>query len=231
MSTLSGTYDSNAAGLPRGRNSLSTQETREQQQRRLVKAAITVFAEKGFAAATISDIVKHARVSRQVFYALFDSKEDCFLAADQLGRQALLGNVFSGLQQTDNSDQWVRQPIRAYLKLCMDEPEFTTAWAIEFPTAGPRCLQQRHAFFAELAQLLKQGHSVIKAQQPQHWLPISDLFYQAAVGGTYETVFCCISQRRFADLAALENQLVDFIYMALGYRLQDGTAQVERAVI
>jgi AcrR family transcriptional regulator len=220
VSTLSGTYDTNAAGLPRGRTSLSAQETREQQQRRLVKAAITVFAEKGFAAATISDIVKYARVSRQVFYALFDSKEDCFLAADQLGRQALLSNVFAGLQQAGSSDQWVRQPIRAYLKLCVEEQEFTSAWAIEFPTAGARCLQQRHAFFSELAQLLKQGHSVIKAQQPQHWLPISDLFYQAAIGGAYETIFCCISQQRFADLSALENPLVDFIYTALGYRPQ-----------
>ncbi len=218
MSTLSGTYDSNAAGLPRGRTSLSPDETRNQQQRRLVKAAITVFAEKGFAAATISDIVKHARVSRQVFYALFESKEDCFLAADQLGRQALLGNVFTGFQQANSSDSWVRLPIRAYLKLCGEEQEFAKAWAIEFPTAGARCLQQRNEFFTELAQVLKQGHKAIRAQQPQHWLSIEDVFYQAAIGGAYETVFQCISQNRFEDLSGLEDSMVSFILMALGYR-------------
>ena len=52
MSTLSGAYDANAAGLPRGRTSLSPDDTRNQQQRRLVKAAVSVFASKGFAAAT-----------------------------------------------------------------------------------------------------------------------------------------------------------------------------------
>ena len=219
MSRLSGSYDANAAGLPRGRSSLSAEDTRNQQQRRLVKAAISVFAEKGFAAATISDIVKSARVSRQVFYELFDSKETCFLAADQLGRQALLKNVFTNFQEAGNSsDDWVRMPIRAYLKLCMEEKEFARAWAVEFPNAGPRCLQQRNAFFKELAQLLQQGHAAIKVQQPEHWLSIDALFYQAAVGGVYEAVFQCISQNRFDELAALEDRLVSFMLLALGYR-------------
>lgn len=219
MSTLSGAYDANAAGLPRGRTSLSPDETRNQQQRRLVKAAISVFADKGFAAATISDIVKHARVSRQVFYALFDTKEDCFLAAEALGRQALLQHVFNGFQQASPSvDNWIRQPLRAYLNLCQQEQEFTRAWAVEFPTAGMRCLQQRNNFFKELAHLLKQGHQVFTAQQPEHWLPITDSAYQAAIGGVYECIFQCISQNRFEDLNALEDPLVSFMLIALGYR-------------
>lgn len=224
MSTLSGAYDANAAGLPRGRTSLSPDDTRNQQQRRLVKAAVSVFASKGFAAATISDIVKHARVSRQVFYALFDSKEDCFLAAEQLGRQALLSNVFisfqqSGQQQTgEYSDHWIRQPLRAYLSLCQQEQEFTRAWAVEFPTAGARCLQQRNTFFRELAQLLQQAHQLIQAQQPQRWLPVTEASYQAAIGGAYECIFQCISHSRFEELNMLEDPLVSFMHMALGYR-------------
>ena len=224
MSTLSGAYDANAAGLPRGRTSLSQDETRNQQQRRLVKAAVSVFADKGFAAATISDIVKHARVSRQVFYALFDSKEDCFLAAEALGRQALLGNVFVSFQQAGQqqdgqySDHWIRQPLRAYLSLCQQEQEFTRAWAVEFPTAGVRCLQQRNAFFAELAQLLRQAHQAIKTQQPECWLPVGEASYQAAIGGAYECIFQCISQQNFEALNALEDPLVSFMHTALGYR-------------
>ena len=38
-------------------------------------------AEKGYAAATVADAVRLARVSRGTFYALFDSKEACLAAA------------------------------------------------------------------------------------------------------------------------------------------------------
>ncbi|PTQ87213.1 TetR/AcrR family transcriptional regulator [Agitococcus lubricus] len=222
MEKLSGIYDAQAVGLPRGRTSnLLSSEVREQQRRRLVKAAIHVFAEKGFVAATIADIVKGARVSRQVFYELFDSKEDCFLAADQLGRKALIETVLIDLQKTQSAladDRWLRSAVRAYLQLCTQEPEFAKAWAIEFPNAGARCLIQRNLFFTELGQRLKVMHSRIKTSQPEQWRDVPDLFYQAAIGGAYEIVFRCICQNRFEQLLALEDVLVDFINCALGYR-------------
>ncbi len=221
MTNLSGSHDVDAAGLPRGRNSLSTIEAREKQRRRLVKAATSAFANKGFAATTISDIVKHARVSRQVFYEIFESKEDCFLAADELGRQSLLNNVLTDLQRIGVvGDSWIRLPLRAYLQLCIDEPEFSKAWAVEFPNAGIRSLSRRNEFFVELGQLLQQAHQVAKKQNPQDWTVVPSLFYEAAVGGAYEIIYRCISQNRFQDLLALENTLVDFIQTAVGYRPQ-----------
>ena len=91
MEKLSGAYDTQAAGLPRGRTSLLTEETREKQRRRLVKAAISVFAEKGFAATTIADIVKTARVSKQAFYEIFENKDNYQFSAPSLSDQILLG--------------------------------------------------------------------------------------------------------------------------------------------
>ena len=40
-------------------------------------------AEKGYAATTIADIVRHARVSKRTFYEHFADKEDCLLAGYQ----------------------------------------------------------------------------------------------------------------------------------------------------
>ncbi|WP_228704200.1 TetR/AcrR family transcriptional regulator [Acinetobacter gyllenbergii] len=198
---------------------MSQDETRAKQHRRLVKAAISVFAEKGYVPTTIADIVKHARVSRQVFYTLFETKEDCFLAAEELGRQALLQNAFQYFQQVDfKNDNWIRLPLRAYLNLCMQEQEFTIAWALEFPHAGPRCLRQRNAFFSELAEMLKRGHLKIQQHQPTHWKEVPEVFYQAAIGGAYEIVYRCICEQRFADLPQLEEPLVQFIKTVLGYQ-------------
>lgn len=216
---LSGAYDTQAAGLPRGRTSLLTEETREKQQRRLVKAAISAFAEKGFTATTITDIVKRARVSKQVFYEIFENKEDCFLAADALGRKALFEQVLSDIKlESNDADQWIRSSVRAYLHLCNSEQDFTKAWAIEFPNAGNRCREQRNLFFAELGKRLKSIHTVIKKTQPDQWVAVPDLFYDAAIGGAYEIIFRYICQNKFSELLDLEDDLVNFIQFSIGYK-------------
>lgn len=216
---LSGAYDTQAAGLPRGRTSLLTEETREKQQRRLVKAAISAFAEKGFTATTITDIVKRARVSKQVFYEIFENKEDCFLAADALGRKALFEQVLSDIKlESNDADQWIRSSVRAYLHLCNSEQDFTKAWAIEFPNAGNRCREQRNLFFAELGKRLKSIHTVIKKTQPDQWVAVPDLFYDAAIGGAYEIIFRYICQNKFTELLDLEDDLINFIQFSIGYK-------------
>lgn len=224
MGKLSGAYDSNAAGLPRGRSSLAPAETREAQRRRVVRAAITAFAEQGYAATTITDIVGLARVSKQVFYDLFESKEDCFLAAEELGREAVVGGVFNLLSadapegKTTGADAWLRQPVRAYLKICAEEPQFARAWTLEFPNAGPRTLARRNAYFQELAALLRSGHQLVQAQKPKQWPAIPEPFYEAAIGGAHELIFRLVSQNRCQELPALEDTVVSFLLTVLGRR-------------
>ena len=53
---------------------------RRDQQQRLLVAAREVFAKRGFASASIDDIVSRARVSRTTFYRFFAGKEECMLA-------------------------------------------------------------------------------------------------------------------------------------------------------
>jgi AcrR family transcriptional regulator len=219
MGKLSGSHDTDAAGLPRGRSSLSPAETREAQRRRLVRAAISAFAELGYAATTIADIVNRARVSRQVFYELFETKEDCFLAAEALGREALLTGLMPSLgQNLSLGDGWLRAPVRAYLRICAEEKQFARAWTVEFPTAGPRTLARRNAFFIELAGMLRVGHGLVRAQAPETWTVIPDAFYEAAIGGAFELIFRCVSQDRYTELPALEDTIVGFMLTTLGQR-------------
>jgi len=150
---------------------------------------------------------------------MFETKEDCFLAADELGRQALLGHVLTDFQRGSIAgDLWIRLPIRAYLKLCVEEQQFAKAWVVEFPNAGARSLRRRNEFFAELGQWLKIAHERVKKEHPQHWSAVPDLFYDAAVGGVYEVVYRCISQNQFQNLQSLEDSLVSFMQRALGFQ-------------
>ena len=46
----------------------------------ILQAALTVFAEKGFAAAKLSEIARRAGVSKAALYLYFETKEDLFRA-------------------------------------------------------------------------------------------------------------------------------------------------------
>lgn len=219
MSQLSGIFAIDQAGLPRGRTALDQEQIREQQRRRIINGAISAFAQRGYAATTITDIVKNARVSRQAFYEIFSSKEECFLAAEALGRQALQVEIQAVSTPTVScADQWVRRFIRAYLALCREEPEFSRAWAVEFPSASPLTLQQRNAFFEQLARALQQGHQTLRQHQAQPAPALPALFYDLAVGGAYEMVYRRIAQQQFEQLALLEDVLVQFVLHTLGER-------------
>ena len=60
-------------------------DARGSQRARLVEGMIQAVAEKGYAAATVADAVRAARVSRGTFYAQFASKEECLLEAYRYG--------------------------------------------------------------------------------------------------------------------------------------------------
>ena len=69
-------------------------EARDGAQRaRLLEAMTLAVGEKGYAAATVADAVRGARVSRGTFYALFESKEACFLEAYRHGIDVLVARL------------------------------------------------------------------------------------------------------------------------------------------
>src|SRR5258705_7100077 len=66
---------------PRGRHRLPPEVIARSQRERLLEAAVRVVAEKGYGATTVADLTREAGISRTTFYAMFEDKEACFLAA------------------------------------------------------------------------------------------------------------------------------------------------------
>jgi AcrR family transcriptional regulator len=63
--------------LPPGRHGLPRELVRRNQRERLIAGATKAVEERGFAKATVSDIVRHAGISRKTFYEHFANKEEC----------------------------------------------------------------------------------------------------------------------------------------------------------
>ena len=76
----------NSKRLRPGRHQLSRDEVRSHQRERIFGALEAVMATQGYSSTSVADIIKSAGVSRQTFYELFTSKQDCFLASYAGGR-------------------------------------------------------------------------------------------------------------------------------------------------
>src|SRR5919206_1669524 len=89
---------------------------------RLVAGMVAAVAERGYAATTITDVVRHARVSRRTFYEHFADKESCFLAAYDAVSDAVLAGMAGAAGEADDSKERIDAAVRAYLGALAAEP-------------------------------------------------------------------------------------------------------------
>jgi AcrR family transcriptional regulator len=150
--------------LPRGTHGLDPSLVAASQRTRLLEAVGRAVAGKGYAAATIEDIVRDAGVSKKTFYEHFSDKLDCFLAAYEAASDELLAHVRAA--QKGAGDDWLastRAGIHAYLRWLAAEPELARVFLIEIAAAGPEALERRERMrdrYAEHMRELQAGNGV-----------------------------------------------------------------------
>ena len=149
------------------------------QRARLLEGMTQAVAEKGYADATVTDAVRAARVSRGTFYALFASKEACFLEAYRHGVEVLEQRIDDALRDTEGD--WrakLRAGLGAYLACLADEPAFMRTWMIEIHAAGPAAQAARDATLRRFADRYRATFSGSGAPA----LPSDDALFVLAAG-------------------------------------------------
>jgi AcrR family transcriptional regulator len=149
--------------LPRGTHGLAPSLVAASQRARLLEATGRAVAEKGYAAATIDDIVRGAGVSKKTFYEHFPDKLGCFLAAYEAASDELFEHVRAA---QDSAGDWVertRAGVHAYLRWLAAEPALARVFLIEIAAAGPEALERRERVrdrYAERMRELQTTNSV-----------------------------------------------------------------------
>ncbi len=149
--------------LPAGRHGFSREQVAHHQRERLIAGLAEAVAKKGYAAVTLTDVVKHAKVSRRVFYANFESKEQCFLAAFEVVVDHLHELTAAAV---DGVEGWPRQAIaatRAVLSFFAEEPDLARLCLVESRGAGPAVAARFNEAVGELAPPLRKG----RAERPE----------------------------------------------------------------
>jgi AcrR family transcriptional regulator len=149
--------------LPAGRHGYSREQVAHHQRERLIAGLAEAVAEKGYAEVTLSDIVRHAKVSRRVFYANFESKEQCFLAAFVVVVEHVRELAAAAVEGVEG---WPRQAIvatRAALAFLSAEPDLARLCLLESRAAGPAVTARFNEAADELTPLLRRG----RAERPE----------------------------------------------------------------
>jgi len=132
-----------APRLPRGPHQLTREQVVLSQRTRMLRAMADVMAEKGYAATSVGEVLRTARVSRETFYEQFSSKEDCFMGAFEAAVEIVLGRVLEVPAHDGPPLERFGRGLRAYLDALASHPEFARLFLVEVYAAGPRAAELR----------------------------------------------------------------------------------------
>ena len=156
---------------------------------RICQAMAQVVAERGYAAVTVSDVVRAARVSRRTFYEQFHDKEECFVETYRTGCENGIAQIDAALRALEEPDWrtrlWVS--LETYVSILAAEPHFAKVLLIDVLGAGSRALEMRERILGVYVEHYRGLRERARVEDPE--LPdVPDQFLRGLVGGIAELV-------------------------------------------
>jgi AcrR family transcriptional regulator len=206
--------------LPRGRHGLPREAVADSQRARILTGMVEVVADRGYAETRVVDVIGVAGVSRKTFYELFDSKEDCFLAAYDILFARLLAEGEGGFERLAAAPwpERVRIGIAAVLDHLATHPDEARFALVEVLAAGPKALARRDAAMRQFTGFIEAGRSECAVDLP---------------GSTSLTIAGGIAELLYSEVlhgagAALPSRLPELVFLVVLPFLGPDRAAAER---
>ena len=135
----------------------SPDEREKQQQRRLLEAAGHVFAETGWAVATVEAIVNRAGMSRRTFYEHFDDLKECLLVLHQKVTKLSFRAVEASMHAQPNPPAKLEMGVRSFLGGIAMFPHMARVMFRVVRSAGPEFELVHEQMMARFAKLVLDG--------------------------------------------------------------------------
>ncbi len=188
--------------LPRGRHGLPPRVIARSQRTRILYGTAEVMLAKGYAAATVADIVAAAGVSRDVFYEHFADKQHAFLEAQQHPTQHILDSCAAAYF---SAKEWPERLWRMYgvlIAMIRENPAVAHLRLIECYAAGPEAIRRAEDVTRSFAIFLEEGYSY---RPEARELP--RICSQAIAGGVFEVIQRHVGRGELDELARRLPQL------------------------
>lgn len=194
---------------------LNPRATEESEHRlRLLEGLARAVDEKGYAATTIADIVRHAKVSKRTFYEHFPDKESCFLDAYGMASELALATVRHAAKVEAPWREQIRAATQAYLLALESQPALTRTFLLEIHAAGPAALKRRREVHDRFAETLRKLVERTRRTAPEV-RPLSGPMALALVGGIHELVLTALETGRGNKLRELGETAVELVIAVL----------------
>jgi len=176
---------------------------RRDQKQRLLVAAREVFAERGFTAASIDDVVSRARVSRTSFYRFFAGKEECMLAVlDEAITRLMV--TFAAATVAEDPEERIRLGVRGIVEGLASDPATARVLLVEAVGASPAIEDARRTARGQFARLLE-----AELRRTPGWTGRSQLEVEVTARGTMAAVVEAVGDLVARDRAERWEKLVE----------------------
>jgi len=182
--------------IKRGPSRVPPEVVAATQRDRLFDGLARTVALKGYAAARVSDICQAAGVTRPAFYALFEGKDDAFLATYRHGIGVVLNLMESAYQQASDWPAGIRAALRTLLGTLASVPAFARLAIVEIDAAGLAARRERD-------RMLRRFDQFFAAAPAQPGLPAAGELAGSIVGGIHSTIYRFVAQGRSGELPSL----------------------------
>jgi AcrR family transcriptional regulator len=219
---MAGSNDSNSL-LSRS----ASRRLREKEQRynTILKAAETLFAQKGYHQTSIEEIADLAEVSTGAVYLYFKSKEDLLITMMQeIGHQLrkLLGDE---LKSADYSFDSFKNIAFSFLRnFCGSHPEWIAIFFRESVGQSTEVEEQRRQLFSKLTQDIKDAFvQICREQGIDHIDGFIPELIAVGIVGVYERIAChyFLWQDQPKDIENIAQKSVSFMLGGINNLLKD----------
>jgi len=174
------------------RSALRRLREKEQRYNTILKAAETLFAQKGYHQTSIEEIADVAEVSTGAVYLYFKNKEDLLITMMQeIGHQLrkLLGDE---LKSADYSFDSFKNIAFAFLRnFCGSHPEWIAIFFRESVGQSSEVEEQRRQLFSKLTDDIKEAFDKISREQGvEHIGGFIPEMVAVCIVGVYERIAC-----------------------------------------
>jgi AcrR family transcriptional regulator len=134
-------------------------EVVDQNQRdRLLAALVAVVAERGYADATVADLLDLSGVSRSAFYRHFANKQECFLAAFDAIVAAAATGVARAYTADGPLDERLRGALEAFAEFVVAQPAAAQIAFVEYFAVGAEAMDRAELATTAFQELILDGY-------------------------------------------------------------------------
>lgn len=198
--------------IPRGRPRLSREEVAVNHRQRILIAVARLAEAKGYAATTVADIAREAKVDAKSFYELFTDKQDAFMNYHELGFLAVMGAMTHAFFAAEGWPERAWQAGLAYMGLLEAEPLIAHTGFVEAYCFGPQAIQRVEDSHIAFTIFLQEGYLHTDDGRQGADPPPRQLALEGIVDASYEIVYRQVRAGRTQDLSRMLGHMGAFVY-------------------